>query len=250
VQDSDADLAMREQYLLTRPLAASSSSGALPVQQQQQQQQQVTELSVCPWLVALWRLISPLPVEASFPLFVLYTSGSTGKPKGIVHTHGGYQVGLLATSKAVFGLGPPTPAGSSSSSSSGSNSSSSSSSSSSSGSGSNSSSSSRSSGSGSGGSACRAAHPLLVIATPGWITGRSYMLACAMLCREPSVLLDGSPVAPPDRFARVMATRRVAILNAGSTFLRMVMTGGEPAPCCMSAALWPRPQRPRTRQLP
>ena len=33
----------------------------------------------------LWRLVSPSPVEASHPLFVLYTSGSTGKPKGIVH---------------------------------------------------------------------------------------------------------------------------------------------------------------------
>ena len=38
---------------------------------------------------------------------------------------------------------------------------------------------------------------LLVAATPGWITGQSYMIAAALLCRAPSVLLDGSPVSPP-----------------------------------------------------
>ena len=67
---------------------------------------------------------------------------------------------------------------------------------------------------------------LLVIATPGWITGQSYMIAAALLCRTPSVQLEGSPVTPPDRFAAVIARHRVSILKAGSTFLRMVMTGG------------------------
>ena len=55
---------------------------------------------------ALWRLAKPLPVAATHPLFVLYTSGSTGKPKGIVHTHGGYQVGLCLTCEVVFQLEP------------------------------------------------------------------------------------------------------------------------------------------------
>ena len=54
----------------------------------------------------LWRESSPLPLDASRPLLVLYTSGSTGKPKGIVHTHGGYQVGLCATVHAVFAPQP------------------------------------------------------------------------------------------------------------------------------------------------
>jgi acrylyl-CoA reductase (NADPH)/3-hydroxypropionyl-CoA dehydratase/3-hydroxypropionyl-CoA synthetase len=65
---------------------------------------------------------------------------------------------------------------------------------------------------------------MLVVATPGWITGQSYMIAAALLRRVPSVLLDGSPVAPPDRFAAVIARHRVTVLKAGSTFLRMLMT--------------------------
>jgi acetyl-CoA synthetase len=43
-------------------------------------------------------------VDAEDPLYLLYTSGTTGKPKAIVHTHGGYQVGIAATLKYVFDL--------------------------------------------------------------------------------------------------------------------------------------------------
>ena len=87
----------------------------------------------------LWKLVAPLPVEASHPLFVLYTSGSTGKPKGVVHTHGGYPLGLVITSELVFDLRPER------------------------------------------------ADVLFVAATAGWITGQSYMIAAALLCRVPSV---------------------------------------------------------------
>ncbi len=115
------------------------------------------------------------PVEASFPLFVLYTSGSTGRPKGIVHTHGGYEVGLAATARLVLAATPTD--------------------------------------------------VLFVVATPGWITGQSYMLATALLLRMPSVLLEGSPVSPvADRFAAIIARRRVTVLKTGSTMVRMLMT--------------------------
>ncbi len=46
----------------------------------------------------------PVPVDSEHPLYILYTSGSTGKPKGILHTIGGYLVGVYATTKYVFDL--------------------------------------------------------------------------------------------------------------------------------------------------
>ena len=43
---------------------------------------------------------------AEHPLYVMYTSGSTGRPKGILHTTGGYLVGVAYTHWAVFDLKP------------------------------------------------------------------------------------------------------------------------------------------------
>lgn len=46
----------------------------------------------------------PEPLDSEHPLFILYTSGSTGKPKGILHTTGGYLLGVYMTCKYVFDL--------------------------------------------------------------------------------------------------------------------------------------------------
>jgi acetyl-CoA synthetase len=43
-------------------------------------------------------------MDAEDPLFLLYTSGTTGKPKAILHTHGGYQVGVSTTLECAFDL--------------------------------------------------------------------------------------------------------------------------------------------------
>ncbi len=62
------------------------------------------------WYEDLIRQESPISetevMDSEDMLFLLFSSGTTGKPKGIVHTHGGYMVGVHRTLNWIFDIKP------------------------------------------------------------------------------------------------------------------------------------------------
>ena len=65
----------------------------------------------------------------------------------------------------------------------------------------------------------------LVVATPGWITGQSYMIAGALASRVTTILSTANMVSPhPYRFAAVVKHCNISVFKAGVTFLKAVMT--------------------------
>lgn len=92
-----ADIALRDENPIEKVVVVRHSQH--PVQMQEGRDVWYDELMKtaapeCP----------PEEVDSEDQLYILYTSGTTGKPKGIVHTTGGYMVGVTKSMEWVFDL--------------------------------------------------------------------------------------------------------------------------------------------------
>lgn len=70
---------------------------------------------------------------------------------------------------------------------------------------------------------------LLVVATPGWITGQVYGICAALLHGCTSVLALGSAVTPPTRVSDLIAAHKVTVVKAASTYVRVLQAMGPTA---------------------
>jgi acetyl-CoA synthetase len=93
-----ADEALAESPSVKHVLVLRRTGGDVPMQEGRDRwwHELATDESECPCE----------PMESEDLLYLLYTSGTTAKPKGIVHTTGGYLVGVAATHHYIFDVKP------------------------------------------------------------------------------------------------------------------------------------------------
>jgi acetyl-CoA synthetase len=89
-----ADEALAESPTVEKVVVLRRTGGAVPMQEGRDVwwHEVATDESECPCE----------PMDSEDLLYLLYTSGTTAKPKGIVHTTGGYLVGVAATHRYIF----------------------------------------------------------------------------------------------------------------------------------------------------